>query len=177
MKKDLSAAIRRVLSGEVEAFGEIVEACQGAVYNLAFRLLGDPEEARDVAQEAFLRAFRNLGFYDSRKPFLRWLLAITCNLSLDHLRRRTRERKALKEASILARRGESSSESLKVEVQELLEKLEEKDRAIVVLKYWYGLSCAEIGEIVGLEEGAVKVRLHRARLRLADELEKGGWRP
>ena len=64
-----------------------------------------------------------------------------------------------------------------MEVQELLGRLDAVDRAIVVLKYWHGFSLKEIGEIVGLGEGAVKVRLHRARLRLADELEKEGWRP
>ncbi len=177
MERELGSAIKRVLSGDIEAFGVIVEVCQGAVYNLAFRLLGDPEDARDVAQEAFLRAFRNLSFYDSRKPFIRWLLAITYNLSMDHLRRCTRERKALKEASMLAERRRADPHIQEVEVQDLLECLEDTDRAIVVLKYWHGLSCSEIGEIVGLGEGAVKVRLHRARLRLAEELRRGGWQP
>jgi len=177
MEEDLSPAIRKVLSGEIEAFSEIVEACQGAVYNLAFRLLGDPAEAEDIAQEAFLRAFKNLSFYDSKRPFLRWLLAITYNLSMDYLRRRSREIRAVKAFSALADRQNRNSEPSAMEVQELLGRLEAVDRAIVVLKYWHGFSLKEIGEIVGLGEGVVKVRLHRARLRLADELEKEGWRP
>ncbi len=175
MQVDLNFAIRRTLLGEVEAFEEIVKTCEGAVYNLAFRLLGNPEDARDVAQETFLRAFRNLGFYDSKRPFVRWILSITYNLSIDLLRQRNRERKALKEASILARCQSQNSDPEGAEVQELLDKLEGVDRAIVVLKYWYGFTCSEVGEIVGLGEEAVKARLYRARLRLADELRKGGW--
>ncbi len=177
MDKDLSPAIRRVLSGDIEAFSEIVEACQSAVYNLAFRLLGDPAEAEDIAQEAFLRAFKNLSFYDSKGSFLRWLLAITYNLSMDCLRRRAREIKAMKAFSTLNDRQNWGLESSTMEVQELIGRLDAVDRAIVVLKYWHGLSLKEIGEIVGLGEGAVKVRLHRARLRLADELKKEGWLP
>lgn len=175
MEKDLSSAIQRVLAGEIEAFEEIVETCQGAVYSLALRLLGDCEEAKDVAQEVFIRAFRNLSFYNPQKPFFRWLLTITYNTSMDWLRRRSRELKAVKEVSNLARGQSQKHDFNGVEVEELLEKLEQTDRAILILKYWYGLTCSEIGEIVGMEEGAVKVRLYRARLRLAEELRKEGW--
>ncbi|MCS7285956.1 MAG: sigma-70 family RNA polymerase sigma factor [Anaerolineae bacterium] len=177
MEKDLSPVIQRVLAGEFEAFEEIVEACQKPVYNLAFRLLQDHEDAKDVAQEAFLRAFRNLSFYDSKRPFIRWLLAIVYNLSMDCLRRRTKEKKAMKAASFMARHKSQSFNPSGIEWQELLNKLEEGDRAIVILKYWHGFTCSEIGEIVGLGEEAVKARLHRARLRLADELRREGWLP
>lgn len=81
----------------------------------------------------------------------------------------------MKKASTLARRQSQRHNFNGVEVEELLGRLEQTDRAIVILKYWYGLTCSEIGEIVGMEEGTVRVRLHRARLRLAEELVKEGW--
>src|SRR5436305_3151895 len=74
--------------GDQEAFRELVERYQGAVYNLAYRMLGDPDEAEDAAQEIFVRVYRQLARYDAERKFSTWVLAIATNYCIDQLRRR-----------------------------------------------------------------------------------------
>ncbi len=163
-------AVARVLAGETEAFAVLVERHQRAVYNLAYRLLGDPHEAEDAAQEAFLRAYQHLRRYDRSRPFDRWLLAIAAHLCLDWLRRRRLRRwLPLLPGRPDPRRGPEGEALANLEAERLqrcLGRLAPEDRLALILKYWYGWSAAEIGRVLGVAAGTARVRLHRARRRL-----------
>jgi RNA polymerase sigma-70 factor (ECF subfamily) len=161
--------------GDDEAFGRIVDAFQGPVYNLCLHLLGERTEAEDAAQETFWKAYRNLGRYDPQRKFINWLLAIASNHCIDRLRKRRLRLVSLQatpwlEAAADQQPGPEGSMAQSEEdlrVRQLLDDLSGVDRAAVVLRYWYDLSYREIGESLSLTESAVKSRLHRARSRLA----------
>jgi RNA polymerase sigma-70 factor (ECF subfamily) len=175
--EDVSHAewVRCAQQGEADAFCRLVEAYQAPVYNLCYRMLGEPAEAEDAAQETFLRAYRGLGRYDPGRPFGTWLLAVASHYCIDRLRRR-RFFPLSTESLLPSQEGAAPEpgpeESLALhERQELLGKvfhaLGPQDRAAIVLRYWYDLSYEEIGEVLSLSVGAVKSRLHRARREIA----------
>jgi RNA polymerase sigma-70 factor (ECF subfamily) len=175
--------VQRTLAGDVTAFSHLVNRYKGPVYSLAYRMLGQPADAEDAAQEAFVRAFTKLNTFDPQRKFSTWLLSITANLCVDHLRRKRpaplddlapdafRDRTTPEPESLLIRYEQQT------EVQNVLESLPAKYRDVVVLHYWRNLSCAEIGQRVGLSENGVKTRLHRARQMLAQRLQRPepGW--
>lgn len=161
--------IEAAKSGDQEAFRHIVERYQGAVYNLAYRMLGNPDDAEDAAQEIFVRVYRQLARYDSSRKFSTWVLAIATNYCIDQLRRRRVQFVPLEQIVPWARTREAGPERLALdrevtdELQDLLKRLPEKYRAVLILRYWEDLSCAEIGATLSLPEGTVKTQLHRAR--------------
>lgn len=166
---DESLLIARAAQGDQTAFRELVERYQGAVYNLAYRMLGNPDDAEDAAQEIFVRVYRQLARYDSSRKFSTWVLAIATNYCIDQLRRRRVQFVPLEQIVPWARTREAGPERLALdrevtdELQDLLKRLPEKYRAVLILRYWEDLSCAEIGATLGLPEGTVKTQLHRAR--------------
>ena len=168
--RELLEACRR---GEAGAFEELVERTHRRVYTLAYRLVGDRHDAEDVAQEAYLRAFRALGRFREDARFETWLYRIVTNAAMTHLRRRGRFGVLLSEDREERPTGEPEARSVEetVERDELkraLAALPPGTRTVIVLKDVYGLSVQEIAEEVGLTEGAVKLRLHRGRRRLKE---------
>lgn len=175
-------------AGNEQAFTRVVEAYQRPVFNLCYRMLGNAVEAEDAAQESFLRAYRNLGRYDVNRPFISWILTIASNYCIDQTRKRKMTLISLD--SIPPWQQESGPKpgpegrlvkgELQEDVQELLSALAPKDRAVIVLRYWYDLSYEEIAEQLTMTVSAVKSRLHRARKQLAQEwIERGDplWLP
>jgi RNA polymerase sigma-70 factor, ECF subfamily len=167
------AACRR---GDPRAFEEVIRATHRQVYTQALRLVRDRQDAEDVAQEAYLRVFRGLAGFRGDAQFETWLYRIVANAAITHLRRRGRFGDVMADPED-ERLGlppvEPTSADRALDRQALahaLESLPEPTRAIVLMKDVYGLSCREIGDMVGSSEGAIKVRLHRARRRLKDEL-------
>jgi RNA polymerase sigma-70 factor (ECF subfamily) len=165
--------------GNDDAFTKLVEEHQTHVYNLCYRMLGEPEAAEDAAQESFLRAYQNLHRYDQSRPFATWLLSIAAHYCIDRLRRRK-----LSIFSIDEENDEGSTfeiadpasldpeaESVKREDRDhlhiLLKDLDDTDRAAVILRYWYDYSEIEIANSLKLTVSAVKSRLHRSRRALA----------
>jgi RNA polymerase sigma-70 factor, ECF subfamily len=171
VSRELLDAARR---GEPGAFEELVEMTHRRVYTLAHRLVGDRHEAEDVAQEAYLRAYRSLRSFRGEARFETWLYRITANAAMSHLRRRGRFGDVLAEGDErLAREAEHRDPDEVVErdeVERALVSLPPGQRTVVLLKDVYGFSCQEIGDEIGISEGAVKVRLHRARRRLKEEV-------
>ena len=171
--------ISRARDGDQEAFRQLVERYQGAVYNLAYRMLGDPGDAEDAAQEIFVRIYRQLGRYDPARKFSTWTLAIATNYCIDQLRRRRMQLVPLENIIPWARareagpEGEAITQEQRDEVQRLITQLPEKYRAPLVLRYFDELSCAEIAEVLGLPEGTVKTQIHRARKALGKLLAEG----
>ena len=180
--------IRRVQAGETEAFGDLVRAHEKTVYNLALRMTGNPQDAEDMAQEAFLKAYRSLPEFRGESKFSVWLYRIVSNVCLDFLRRQSR-RPAV---SLTAEDDEGeelqwevpderySPEKLleqkltREAVQKGLAELPEEQREILLLREIKGLSYEEIGEILSLEPGTVKSRIIRARKRLCAFLLREG---
>jgi RNA polymerase sigma-70 factor (ECF subfamily) len=166
--------IQRVLAGDQDAFACLVEAYQTAVYNLAYRMLGNAAEAEDAAQETFIRVYTRLDTYDSDRKFSSWLLAIASHYCIDRLRQRRLGWLSLDELPPWRWLASSSRPEEAVirreerdEVCQLLDQLPPHYRATVILRYWYDLSYQEIAEAMETTESAVKSTLHRARQMLA----------
>lgn len=176
----ISQWVYAAMEGDQEAFAEIVYTFQDAVYNLCYRILGDGAEAEDAAQEAFLRAYSNLHRYDHNRSFKTWLLTIASNHCIDRLRKRrmtfvsidepTPATLSLASDEPLPERVTEANERSQ-QVQELLDELAPDYRTAVVLRYWYDYSYAEIAEMMGTTESAIKSRLFRARQTLAEKIE------
>lgn len=174
------ALIQRALDGDREAFAALVESYKVAVFNLAYRMLGRAEDAEDVAQETFLRAFSRIKTYDPEKRFSTWLLSIATHLCIDHLRRRPavslEDQPGFDVADNVREEPEQVSlrQEQRQEVQSLINALPDKYRVPIVLRYWYDQSYQEIAKSLGLTESLVKTRLFRARQMLADEVGRRG---
>ena len=177
---------RQASQGDEQAFARLVEVFQVPVYNLCYRMLGEPAEAEDAAQEAFLKAFRGLHRYDPERRFGSWCLSVAAHECIDRLRRRRQSTVALNAVdeevafpdaapgpeSMLMRREQEQR------VGQLLKRLSPLDRAIITLKYWYDMPLEEIAEDLGLTTSAVKSRLHRSRRELAERyLESASLEP
>jgi len=166
--------LQQALEGDDSAFANIVETYQRPVYNLCYRMLGDPIDAEDAAQETFWRAYQNLRRYDQRRSFPTWLLSIAAHYCIDQQRKR---RLPILSMDILPEEDAPDvapgPEKLVSELEEssqmrkLLDKLGPKDRAAIILRYWYDFSEEEIASSLSLTVSAVKSRLHRARKVLA----------
>jgi RNA polymerase sigma-70 factor (ECF subfamily) len=167
--------VEQAVEGDRAAFGRLVEAYQKPVYNLAYRMLGNPLEAEDAAQEAFVRAYSKLHTYRPERKFSTWLLSITSHHCIDRLRRRRFVWLSLDEplppASLASEHGLPEEAALRGETRDevrvLLSGLEPTYRAPIVLRYWHELSYSEIADTLGITVAAVKSRLHRARLKMA----------
>jgi RNA polymerase sigma-70 factor (ECF subfamily) len=167
--------VAQARAGDRQAFTLLVEAYQVPVYNLCRRMLGNPGEAEDAAQETFWRAFQALERYDPQRPFATWLLSIAAHHCIDYLRRRRLVALSLEampdyhDTPDSAPGPESSAEAHERErrVAHMLQTLDPLDRAAIVMRYWYDLSYEEMGEALSLSVSAVKSRLHRARRQLA----------
>ncbi len=166
--------LNQVHQGNQEAFTQLVEAYQRPVYNLCYRMLGDPDEAEDAAQETFLRVYKNIKHYDNDRPFSTWLLSIAAHLCIDQLRKRRMVLVSMDGTPYLdlpdGLPGPETSFHLKEDqkrVQALLKSLSPADRAAVIMYYWYDFSYDEISDSLSLTVSAVKSRLHRARLAMA----------
>lgn len=170
--------IRRACAGDHQAFAHVVQAYQGPVYNLCYRVLGHVEEAEDATQETFLRVYVNLHHYDHNKRFLNWILTIASNYCIDRLRKKHHNWTSLDDAPIsesmpilneTAEQQIERSEQAET-IQRLLNLLPPDYRIPLVLLYWYDFSYEAIAETLQISVPAVKSRLHRARHRLAELL-------
>ncbi|MEJ5224908.1 MAG: sigma-70 family RNA polymerase sigma factor [Anaerolineales bacterium] len=170
--------------GNDDAFTRLVETYQTPVFNLCYRMLGEPELAEDAAQETFLRAYQHIRRYDLKRPFATWLLSIAAHHCIDRLRRRRffsisiddegddeddrplelPDTAAIDPALEAERREEQRL------LHGLLSALNPTDRAALILRYWYDFSEVEIADALSLTVSAVKSRLFRARKQIGQ-----GW--
>lgn len=169
------------------AFARLVEDYQARVYHFCLRLLGEPSEAEEAAQETFLRAYQHRGRYDPSRPLGTWLLAIAAHHCIDRLRRRRQSWVGLDDQAALMHPalrdpspGPEAATLMAEQDRELraqVRRLPARDRDCVLLHYWGYLSYAEIAAATGTTATAVKSRLHRARARLAALLRQSTARP
>jgi len=168
--------IIRVKAGDEDAFTEIVEAYQNPVYNLCYRMLGTPQAAEDAAQESFWRAFKYIDRYDQNRSFATWLLSIAAHYCIDQQRRKRLPTMDLDEIIEFAADDPAPSPEKSLvnvefseDVQRQLAELNENDRAVLILRYWYECSENEICSVLNISKSAVKSRLHRARKHMAEQ--------
>ena len=171
--------VQEAQQGSDEAFTKLVETYQTPVFNLCYRMLGEPDLAEDAAQETFLRAFQHLHRYDQKRPFATWLLSIAAHYCIDKLRRRKFSMVSmdaededgntfeLPDTDAPNPEAESIKGQMQVRIQSMLKDLDATDRAAIIMRYWYDYSEIEIAESLRLTVSAVKSRLHRARRELA----------
>jgi RNA polymerase sigma-70 factor (ECF subfamily) len=170
--------------GDDSAFDEIVRRYQGRVYAVAFRLTGNREDALDVTQDALIKAYRKIDSWKPTGGFLPWLLRLTRNQAIDHIRRRKRRRhEPLDEAFQQRSEGAdiepvTASTETAVRAREIdervrsaLVKLSPAQSTVFMLRHYQGLALAEIAEELGCTVGSVKVHLFRALKKLRVELE------
>lgn len=181
---DDRAVIEQVLAGDNDAFGILVERYQTKIYNLALRMCGNEDDAFDLAQESFLRAWRNLGSFQFESAFSTWLFRLCSNICLDFLR--AKKRRAAVSLTMTDDEGEENQLEvpdpgktpeeavLAAEDRELLTRalneLPADQREILTLRAIDDLSYSEIARILNLQEGTVKSRLSRARTALRKKL-------
>lgn len=182
-----AALVLRTRAGDRRAFSELVRRHQDAVYGMAYRLSGDPELARDLAQEAFLRMYRGLASYRGEGKFTTWAYAIVRHLCLARLKTRARE------ATLLDAEDEDGSSRLdqlpapdgdpaelvltravQEGVQAAMLELALPYRMALTLHYFQELSYEEIAEVLDLPLGTVKTHLYRAKAALRRILERRG---
>ena len=167
--------------GDQDAFARLVEANQGKIYTLTLRMTGNPDDGAELAQEAFLRAWRGLPGFQAESSFSTWLYRLASNVCIDFLRKQKR-RRGLDGVSLdeeqgtaaalqvpdsrFTPEGELERKQLRQAVQRGLEELSQEHRQALILRELEGLSYGEIARVLGVEEGTVKSRIARARLAL-----------
>jgi RNA polymerase sigma-70 factor, ECF subfamily len=172
------ALVDRARDGDRQAFDDLVRLTYTDTYTLAFRLTGDEEDARDVVQETYMRAYRGLGRFRGDAQFSTWLYRITANCANTHLGRRIRHRhdELADDEPLVDDRPEADpqqraeNELLRSRLRDALADLPPRLRAVVVLRDVYDLPHEAIASELGISESAAKVRLHRARRKLREAL-------
>jgi RNA polymerase sigma-70 factor (ECF subfamily) len=172
---DLIAAAQ---AGDREAFDDLVRRTYADTYTLAYRLTGNEEDARDVSQEAYLRAYRAINRFRGDAQFSTWMYRITANCAATYLGRRSRHRhEVLDETVPVADPRTDHDPQLQADAADLrnrlaraLDDLPPRLRSVVVLRDVYDLPHESIAAELGISESAAKVRLHRARNKLREQL-------
>ncbi len=178
MASDMADLVTAAKDGDRSAFDELVKVTYAEAYTLAYRLTGNEEDARDVVQEAYLRAFRGLKRFRGDARFTTWLYRITANCASTNRGRQAKHRhdELTDETPLADLRRESDPEGRTEDsldrdrVTAALNELPDTLRRVVVLRDVYDLSHEAIAEELGITEGAAKVRLHRARQKLRERL-------
>jgi RNA polymerase sigma-70 factor (ECF subfamily) len=184
VQDDEARWLAKAQKGDPQAFLLIVEQYQRPVYNLCYRMLGNAQDAEDAAQETFLRVYKAMHRYDTKRSFSSWLLSIAAHYCIDQIRKRRFKIVSVEELPVpdlpdispgLETRLKDKEERLRIRA--LLEVLDPTDRAAVVLYYWYDYSYKEISQTLSLSISAVKSRLHRARRSMAGQWMEGQPQP
>jgi RNA polymerase sigma-70 factor (ECF subfamily) len=178
MPQDVADLVAAAKDGDRVAFDELVRLTYAATYTLAYRLTGDEDDARDVVQEAYLRAYRGLRRFRGDAQFSTWLYRITANCAATHLGRRARHRHdELDDTLPVADDRPDHDPQLRADADDLhgrlqaaLAALPDRLRAVVVLRDVYDLPHESIAAELGISESAAKVRLHRARHKLREQI-------
>lgn len=159
--------VRRVLAGDAEAFAGIVRRWQGPLVNLAYRYCRDSGRAEEMAQEAFLRAFRFLGKWRQDAAFSTWLFALAANVYRSHLRRIPPPEVEFDEQREVPDDSDTADDLERGQrahiVREFVSRLPEKYRDAILLFYFQDMNLAQTAGCLGVREGTLKARLHRGR--------------
>ena len=166
--------IEAVRKGNIQAFSYLVEKYQKLVYTLALKLLKRPEDAEELAQDTFIKAYQKLDTYEGKSKFSTWLYSITYNAGISELRKRRIEFKSLEDQKFSDQDemkmhdyyGETKKEDQEKYLNLALGKLPEDDQVLITLYYYENQSMDDISEITGLTVSNIKVKIHRARKKM-----------
>ena len=176
-----SVLIKKARRGDGHSFGMLIENHERFVYNIVYRITGNFEDARDVSQEAFIKAFKNFSSYDESSAFSTWIYRIAVNTAIDHVRKKKRENNVSLENYITDEKGENHKSSVEEKIVsdermsdiiKALNALDEDFKTVVVLRDIEGMEYSQISKIIGCPEGTVKSRLSRARGKLRQIINK-----
>lgn len=173
------ALIEDCKKGDRQALGSLVRRYERPVFNAAYRMLGTADEAADVTQTTFLKAFENLDRYNPQYKFFSWIYRIAVNESINQLNRRKRTEE-LGDNQVARDIGPDASVDagqMSEEIQEVLLTLSEDHRAVIVLRHFTECSYREIGQVLQIPEKTVKSRLFSARKAMKAQLERKGFTP
>jgi RNA polymerase sigma-70 factor (ECF subfamily) len=169
--------IERVLQGDHSSYALLVERHKDMVFTLAYRMLKNREEAEEIAQDAFLKAYSSLKNFRRKSKFSTWIYRIVYNLAVSHLRKNKKQVQSLDDQEHPLNLEDASEKMDSLEagdrqkfVQQALSKLSHDEQTIMTLYYQDDLPVGEIAEITQMTQSNVKVKLHRARKRLHDHL-------
>jgi RNA polymerase sigma-70 factor (ECF subfamily) len=169
--------VRLCQNGDIAAFEQLFHKYQERVYSTAYRMMNNQEDAQDLTQEIFLRAYQRISKFDFRAAFSTWLYRLAVNLCIDELRKQKRSVNAMPLERVASQADASTPEDHAISsdrerhVWEAINSLKEKDRAVVILRDIEGLSYKEIAEVLKCSLGRVKSRIHEARQKLKAILE------
>ena len=167
--------VSKILKGDRQAYALLVDEYKSPIYNLAYRITANVEDADDITQETFIRAYQYLWRYDPRKKYFTWLYTIAFNLIKNHIRKNKKEILSDElNASSLTANNPSPEEKL-IEDQEIssyLLLLEDESQALLIMKYQEELSFDEIAGITGKSLSAVKMRIYRSLEKLRELMKK-----
>lgn len=172
--------IEQVLKGKTEAYACIVDRHKDRVFNLALRISGNREDAEEVAQDSFLKAYRSLNGFKMKSSFSTWLYRIVYNTAISQIR--LRKKGILSLEDFPADAGDFRTENVTEEEAEneyrnslvnyALQKISEEERGLISLFYYEELSIDEISGVTGLPKSTIKVKLFRARQKMLEVIEK-----
>ena len=172
--------IARVLSGDRQAYALLVEAYNGPIFNLAYRMTGSREDADDLTQETFIRAYQNLHRFDRDKKFFTWLYTIGINLIRNHLKKNVRDISYLAAADSALEHhtqehtrevGETLSDDRMIRLEQVIRKLPVDLREAIILKFVQDLTFEEVAAVTGDSVSAVKMRIYRGLDKIKQMME------
>jgi len=178
-EQELLDIIKKAQQGDEEAFQKIVQKYKAQVAGIAYRMIGDYEDAKDISQMVFVKIYQNLNRFDTSKKLSTWLYRITINASIDFIRK-FRKHKFEVLDNIIGQLKEKKNDVEKVyqrglvrlAINDALDSLNPKQRSVFVLRDLEGLDIKEVAQITGMPQATVRWYLHRARAKLRDELIK-----
>lgn len=173
-KEEEYEIIRQVLDGKKQAYRLLVDQYKRYVYSAVYKIVGTTEDAEDCAQEAFVKAYRSLGNFQFQSKFSTWLYRIAVNTAISKRRKQKFYTTDINEVQIndsVKNANTLQQKEQKKYIKMAFEKMNESDASILSLFYLQELSLNEIADILEIEVNNAKVRLYRARKRLADELK------
>lgn len=185
MSNNEQLLIERSKNGDVSAFEMLIEAYQKKVFNLAYRIIGNYDDANDIAQEAFIRIFRSISGFRGQSSFSTWIYRITTNVCLDEIRKRKNKSVQYLDDDIQTDDGEmqrqiisddplpeeiAERKELRAAINDSLGELKEEYRIIITLRDIQGMSYEEIAKVLDCPTGTVKSRINRARQALKNVL-------
>ena len=181
--------VARSVGGDADSFNQLILRWERPIYALAYRVIGREEDARDVCQETFLRAFRALPGFRGQAKFSSWLYRIALNLCRDWIRKQRRAPvvqapEGVDISDLAAERGPAESieelvarRELSAVVAEAMKRLPEEQRTAIILKEYHGMTFQEIAEMLGCPLSTVKTRLYQGLSVLRRHLEQNNSRP
>jgi RNA polymerase sigma-70 factor (ECF subfamily) len=178
-KSDISY-IEQVLEGKINAFSYLVDRHKDKAFNLAFRICGNREEAEEIAQDAFIKAYRSLKDFKMKSSFATWLYRIVYNTAISLVRSRRKGMLALEDfpadvvdfLSFNKNEDEAADDYRNSLVNFALQKISEEERGLITLYYYNDLDTEDISKITGINKSNIKVKLFRARQRMSEIIKK-----